>query len=437
MIGRKPTGRAHLGSQDLPISYLDVWHSAHRRSFALALALALAPISSSFAANAAVSLGGRAVPEQAIVHASRARASGPKLKTSPNDGLGAAVDISGSIAVVGAPGVRSSSGAVYIFERSQRGWRLQTKLFNPTHSHDQFGNAVAVSGTTIAIGAWSARGGRGLVYIYSRNESRWRQVARFAPAVPPPCSTCGQGDFGGSVAISSDVLVASAYLVGDFSGAVFIYARSHSGSWIFRQELMYPVSGPRPPVEFGAAVAVRGATVVIGALEADDNRGKVFIYSQTGHKWSHGGTLTGTTEGELLGASVSISGTRIAAGGFSTGSNAARGYIFSEHSGRWRQVGYMTTPAGKPGQGGYYTSVAISGIRAIIGDPRPNPDQCGAAYEYKLIGHKWRRLVKIVNPGCASNDFFGQAVALAGRTALIGAPGYHRDAGNAYVQELP
>ncbi len=404
--------------------------SAHRRSFtpalALVLVLALTEVStwSSGAAYAAVSMGGHAV-------------SVPQIKSSPNDGVGAAVDISGSLAAVGAPGVRRSSGAVYIFERSRRGWSLQAKIFNPRHSHDQFGNAVAISGNTVAIGAWSARGGRGLVYIYSRHNSHWRQAARFSPAVPPPCSTCGQGDFGNAVAISNGIMVASAYLVGDFSGAVFVYARSPSGAWHLRKELKYPASGPPHAVEFGGAVAVRGTTVAIGALEADHNRGKVFVYSQTANSWSHTGTLTGTTDGELLGASLSISGNHIAAGGFSTDRNSARGYIYSEHSGHWRQVGYMTTPAGKLGQGGYFTSVAISGVRAIVGDPRPNPNQCGAAYEYRLINDNWRKLAKIVNPGCASNDLFGQAVGLAGRTAVIGAPGFRRDAGTVYVPDLP
>lgn len=390
-----------------------------------------------------LALAGASMPVVMPVHAARAPATTRRIsaveavRSRPDDGFGSAIDISGSIAIVGAPGARKSSGAAYIFERSGRSWRLRATLFNPTRSPDQFGNAVAVSGTTVAIGAWAARGGRGYVYLYARANNRWHRIARFSPAVPAPCDTCGQGDFGNAVAISNSVMVASAYLVGDFSGAVFIYTHWRNGSWHLQARLTYPRAGPPPPVEFGSAVAVQRTTVVIGALEAGNNRGKVFIYSRGPHSWSRQATLTGATDGELLGANVAISGASIAAGGFSTGRNAARGYIFTEHNGHWRQTGYMTTPAGQPNQGGYYTSVGISGVRAIIGDPKPNPHQCGAAYEYEFTGATWRKRAKIVNPGCAPNDFFGAAVALSGSTMVIGAPGYHQDAGTAYVQGLP
>jgi hypothetical protein len=81
--------------------------------------------------------------------------------------------------------------------------------------------------------------------------------------------------------------------------------------------------------------------------------------------------------------------------------------------------------------------VAVSGSRALIGDPRPNSHQCGAAYEYTRAEGRWRKRAKIVNPGCAPNDQFGSALALSGRTGLFGAYGFHNYTGAAYVQDVP
>lgn len=364
-------------------------------------------------------------------------AAAARFKFKAGDGFGSAVAISGSIAVIGAPGVRNLDGAAQIFVMSGGKWRLQQMLFGPRNGHDEFGNAVAVSGTTVAIAAWGTNGGRGAVYVYVRSGKRWHRQARMTASVPPPCSTCGYGDFGGSVALSGNVLVVSAYLVKDFSGATYIYSRSAGGKWHRQARLTYPGKGS-PPVEFGGAVAASGRTVAIAALAASNSRGKVFLYTRSGGSWRRRATITGTRNGGLLGVSLSMSGTRVAAGEFSTTRNSARGYIFVRSGTRWRQQGFLTTPpARKSSDTAYNTAVAISGTRALIGDPQPNPHKCGAAYEYVLSDGRWREQAKLVNPGCASGDQFGTDLAISGNIGVIGAPGYQKGAGAAYVQALP
>jgi hypothetical protein len=75
----------------------------------------------------------------------------------PSDELGGAVALEGDTAVVGAPNdgdLGAASGSVYVFTRSGTSWTQQTKLLAADGAAvDLFGTAVAVSGSTAVVGA--------------------------------------------------------------------------------------------------------------------------------------------------------------------------------------------------------------------------------------------------------------------------------------------
>jgi hypothetical protein len=84
--------------------------------------------------------------------------------TDQNDNFGSSVALSGNTLAVGAMGKDSAggqadnsafyAGAVYVFVRTGRTWTQQAYLkASNTESNDGFGNSVAVSGDTLAIGA--------------------------------------------------------------------------------------------------------------------------------------------------------------------------------------------------------------------------------------------------------------------------------------------
>jgi hypothetical protein len=105
--------------------------------------------------------------------------------TSSGDEFGASVALSGDTLAVGAPleasaatGINGnqsdnsagSSGAVYVFQRSGQTWTQQAYLKASNTNlatgnridgffNDEFGNAVAVSGTTVVVGASQEAGG--------------------------------------------------------------------------------------------------------------------------------------------------------------------------------------------------------------------------------------------------------------------------------------
>lgn len=85
----------------------------------------------------------------------------PNPEPGQGDFFGISVDVSGSLAVIGANGDAlnggQGSGAAYVYRRAGSGWQLEAKLRNhdngPLGGADYFGEGVSVSGTTIVVGA--------------------------------------------------------------------------------------------------------------------------------------------------------------------------------------------------------------------------------------------------------------------------------------------
>ena len=81
-----------------------------------------------------------------------------------DDYFGWSVAISGSTVIVGAPYNTSQIGAAYVFTRSGSTWAQQAELnaFDGAVG-DEFGYSVVISGPTVAVGAPS---GVGAVYVF-------------------------------------------------------------------------------------------------------------------------------------------------------------------------------------------------------------------------------------------------------------------------------
>ena len=92
---------------------------------------------------------------------------------SPDD-FGAAVAVSGSTAVVGAPG--HGGGRAYVFTAAAAGWTQTAEVQgSDTAAGDSFGTAVAISGSTAVAGAPGRGGGR--AYAFTRTATGWTQTA--------------------------------------------------------------------------------------------------------------------------------------------------------------------------------------------------------------------------------------------------------------------
>jgi hypothetical protein len=82
--------------------------------------------------------------------------------------FGASVALSGTVALIGAPGPNLAggyTGAAYVFSESGGVWSQRAKL-NPSEARS-FGSLVALSGTTALIGASGTDDHAGAAYVFS------------------------------------------------------------------------------------------------------------------------------------------------------------------------------------------------------------------------------------------------------------------------------
>src|SRR5262249_28088270 len=67
--------------------------------------------------------------------------------------------------------------------------------------------------------------------------------------------------------------------------------------------------------------------------------------------------------------------------------------------------------------------VALAGDTAVVGAPRNSPGSPGAAYVFAQTATGFAQRAKLTAPDSQAGDPFGRSVALSGPTALVGAPG--------------
>lgn len=131
-----------------------------------------------------------------------------KLSGSTTGGsqFGAAVAVRGDLALVGAPG-ESNGGTVYAFTRGTDGnWTAAGTLpAQNIEAGDRFGAAIAIDGERVAVGAPS-RKVKGAAYIFRRDAGKWIQESeQVAPATIP-----GNAQFGAAVAVKGDRVIVGA-----------------------------------------------------------------------------------------------------------------------------------------------------------------------------------------------------------------------------------
>lgn len=359
----------------------------------------------------------------------------------PGDYFGSAVGVSGTIAVGGAPGAASTSGAAYVFARANGVWRQQAKLIDPGRAAlDYFGTSVGVSGQTVVVGAPGAQNSAGAAYIFVRSAGSWRRQA----VLTDPRGVTNDY-FGFSVALSGSTAIVGAYGVnrnsfgGNNAGAVYIYERS-GATWHLQASFTDP--GYRAGDEFGISVAISNSTALVASTGVKQGAGAAYVYARPAATWRQQARIADPVgrADDFFGASVALVGTTAVIGAPGAKGIAGVAYIYQNPGGGWRKKARLADPGGSSNDW-FGSAVAVSatsdGLRVIVGDPNSDTRRCGTAYDFFRPAGTWRERAKIANPGCARRDWFGNATALSGRTALIGALGKDNNAGAVYQLTIP
>jgi hypothetical protein len=146
---------------------------------------------------------------------------------------------------------------------------------------------------------------------------------------------------------------------------------------------------------------------------------------------------------DFFGYSVAISGDTAVVGAYNdtVGSNAQQGsaYIFVRSGATWSQQAQLTATDGAASDCFGY-SVALAGETAVVGAPfdvvGANAQQ-GSAYVFTRSGTTWSQQAQLTALDGAASDYFGFSVAISGDTAVVGAymddVGANGNEGSAYV----
>ena len=303
---------------------------------------------------------------------------------------------------------------------------------------------MAVSDNTIVIGAYNDDGtfaDTGSAYVFTRNGTTWTQQQKL---------TAGDGtasdEFGNAVAIQGDVIAVGAHFAdlpsNAASGSVYLFQRSGT-AWTPTQKLI-PIPGPFPvpagfvqkpfvnysPIlgdHFGESIAMNSGRMAVGASTSDlpaTSAGAVYVFAEAGGTYALQQKLVipDGTNGDIFGCSVALDGTTLIGGAREDspviGKSAyGAAYVFEFSGGLWNPQGKLMAADGATADR-FGWSVAVSKDVVAIGaredDTTVGPD-AGSVYVFVRSGSAWTQQQKLAPTDTFNGDRFGAGLAFESR----------------------
>lgn len=333
--------------------------------------------------------------------------------------------------VVNAPGARAGlvTGSVIVFERSGADWTRSARLVPfPGEAGEHFGIASALSGNFALIGARvtdaSGPEDRGSAYVFERGPGGWVQVAQLLAPSPTLDDRCGA-----AVAISGSIAVVGCErydgAAGVDAGRAFVYERI-AGVWTQTADLFAPDGAAGDA--FGTAVAIEGDTILVGAPGEEDgattNRGAVYAFERPAATWMFAGKTTASiaNAGARFGSALALTATRAAVGASAdiVAAQAVGSAFVYTRSGSVLSAPQRVFPSDGASGDAFGRELALLGTTLLVGAPEHNSGE-GAGYAFVDGGSGFQLQAKLQAPDGPFADVLGNAVALFGEEALLGA----------------
>ena len=139
--------------------------------------------------------------------------------TVADNGFGVSVAISGTTAIVGAPGFSKAAGRAYVFAKTGGVWTQATELKGlDTVASDDFGYTVAISNATAIAGAPGFSKAAGRAYVFTSTATGWKQAVKLKGS-----DTVAADYFGYSVAISGTTAIVGADGHAKSAGRAYVF----------------------------------------------------------------------------------------------------------------------------------------------------------------------------------------------------------------------
>jgi hypothetical protein len=362
------------------------------------------------------------------------------------DQFGFASAVSGNTAVVGAPredAAGAEAGAVYVFLRSGGGWAEQAKLTaSDAADDDRFGQSIDVDGDTLVVGVRNKNGHTGVVYVFDRVGSTWTESAVLS------ASDASVGDqFGAAVSLDGSSLAIGArrddHAGGVDAGSAYVFTRSGT---LWSEQAKLVASNAAADDRLGGAVSIDADTLVAGAKKFDTgagtDAGAVYVFVRAATTWSQQAFI-GSPSGAFdeFGSAVGVSGDALIAGAPLEGSVAfpdGIAFVFERAGNNWSLATTLTPFNGLDDFFGW--SVAIDGNFAVVGAPATSTSGLlGKVGLFVRTASDWDRIATLSGANTTGVDEFGWSVDLDDGTLLTGSPhdlsagGFQAGSANVFV----
>jgi hypothetical protein len=307
--------------------------------------------------------------------------------------------------------------------------------------NDLFGLSVAISSSTIVVGAPSARGGLGAAYVFVKGSNGWTNATQTAELTPSDGSV--NGFFGFSVAIFGSTIVVGAPYGNNYNGGVYVFVEPSTG-WSNMTETAKLDDGAQD--ELGWSVGISGNTIATGS----EYKNAAYVFTEPAGGWKATSVITAkltssdTANNDYFGFSLSLQESKIVIGSpyatFNGGPGVGAAYVYKEPSSGWVTTqtydAKLTPSDGRPDD--YFgASVSIAANTVLVGadlQTVKSNKQEGAAYIFVNPVGQVSQTAKLTASGLPASSLFGYAVAISpqGDKALITTWGGELALGTAY-----
>ena len=304
-----------------------------------------------------------------------------------------------------------------------------------------FGAAAAIEGEEVLVGRPGIVSGfpmpsaqSGSVHIFRRSARGWAETG----SVSARDSAIGDG-FGAALAVDGSMMAVGAPGAAEGRGAVYVLERNRAGRWMERAKLT-AADGEKDD-RLGSSVAIAGGVIIAGAPGRAESQGMAIVYrrDQRSGAWAEQSRLTGggVVEGDRFGAAIALAGDRAligAPGRLGGGPQVRPGRAFAFRRGAgggWTEEAALTVSDTTARALG--AAILLAGGEAFVSAPGTARGS-GAVFRFRRgQSGEWQPSGRIVPATPERPALFGATLARDGGDLLVGAPLSGQNAGAVHV----
>jgi hypothetical protein len=358
------------------------------------------------------------------------------------EAFGSALAVQGDTAFVSAPkhpqsGASGGQGIVYVYRHVDGEWTLAQELTaDDAAPGEEFGNAIAVQGTTALIATHLAQINgiphAGAVYVFNYDGTQWLQTQKLVADTPLLVA-----NFGDSVALDGTTAVIGASnergaALEPSVGAAYVFNADKNGTWTQTQRLAS--SHPAHWDLFGVSVGIGGGTIMVGVSQetwidqsSGPGKGAVHVFTAGAGGWSETGELYADdgVDSDYFGEMLAFDGQTLVVGAPAVNNYQGAAYVFTLAAGQWTQSQKLVATEAEE-NAFFARSLALKGSQLVLGAPGATVGEtpfAGAAYLFAATGGVWAQTTRFAASDAMLGDYLGFSVGLVDDAHVItGAP---------------